>query len=269
MASTFDACGIVTLTTDFGHSGSFIGTMKGVMLSRAPTLKIVDLTHEILVHWPAEAGFWLHRSFSYFPHGTVHLAVVDPGVGTDRAVLAVKAQGHLFVGPDNGLLAEIIEAFDDAVTTRVSLETIEKYSLQNVSSTFHGRDIFAPLAAEIASGRVAFEELGEETQDYVPSIVEPPEIIGGQLKGVVITSDNFGNLITNIEAAQLDSFDNPLVYAGGHELNIARTYGEVKPGDLLSLINSSGVLEIACAEQSAAEALSISRGSPIVVKEAP
>ena len=94
-------------------------------------------------------------------------------------------------------------------------------------------------------------------------------MVGVQLKGVVITSDNFGNLITNIEAAQLESFDNPRVYAGGHELKIARTYGEVKPGDLLSLINSSGVLEIACAEQSAAEALSISRGSPIVVKEAP
>ena len=268
MPSKFKPCGVITLTTDFGHTGSFIGTMKGVMLSHAPELNIVDLTHEILVHWPAEAGFWLHRSFRYFPAGTVHMAVVDPGVGTDRGVLAVEAQGHVFIGPDNGLLAEIIEGLEDATTIRVSDAMLEKCALPDVSSTFHGRDIFAPIAAQLASGKIAPSELGKVTSDYIPSIIEPAELIAGQVRGVVITSDNFGNLITNIDEALLASFDEPCVHAGGHELFISKTYGNVRPGDLLSLINSSGVLEIACAEQSAAEALSISRGSPIVVKEA-
>ena len=104
----FEPCGVVTITTDFGHRGPFVGTMKGVMLSRQPELQIVDLTHEVHVHWPAEAGFWLERAYSYFPRGTVHLAVVDPGVGTSRDVLLVVGDGHVFLAPDNGLLASVI-----------------------------------------------------------------------------------------------------------------------------------------------------------------
>lgn len=264
MTTEFEPCAVVSLTTDFGHRGPFIGTMKGVMLSRSRDLKIIDLTHEILVHWPAEAGFWLHRSFSYFPKGTVHLAVVDPGVGTDRSVLIVIAQGHVFVAPDNGLLAEVIEAYDSTVI-RVSDSAVRKFALEQISATFHGRDIFAPLAAEIASGNVAVDALGEITGDYIPSLVEPPELHHGEVKGIVITSDNFGNLITNIEASLLDAFSNPKVLAGGHELPISRTYADATPGELICLVNSSQVLEIACVEQSAADALSIGRGSPIVV----
>lgn len=266
MTIEFEPCGVVSLTTDFGHRGPFIGTMKGVMLSRSPDLKIVDLTHEILVHWPAEAGFWLHRSFSYFPRGTVHLAVVDPGVGTDRSVLIVVAEGHAFVAPDNGLLAEVIESYETTVI-KVNNAALSKISLENISATFHGRDIFAPLVAEIASGKVDIEALGEATLDYIPSLIEPPELTGGELKGLIITSDNFGNLITNIDANLLQQFTNPTILAGGHELPVSRTYADVKPGELICLINSSQVLEIACAEQSAAEALSIGRGSPVVIRE--
>ena len=266
MATEFEPCGIVSLTTDFGHRGPFIGTMKGVMLSKSPGLKIVDLTHEVLVHWPAEAGFWLHRSFSYFPSGTVHLAVVDPGVGTDRSVLVVAAQGHVFVAPDNGLLAEVIEAYESTVI-RVSEEALAKCSLKNISATFHGRDIFAPLVAEIASGKVEIEALGEIALDYIPSLIDPPTLSDGALKGLIITSDNFGNLITNIDARMLKKFEKPKVLAGGHELPVSRTYADVRPGELICLVNSSEVLEIACAEQSAADALSIGRGSPIVVCE--
>jgi S-adenosyl-L-methionine hydrolase (adenosine-forming) len=266
MTANFKACGVISLTTDFGHRGPFIGTMKGVMLSAAPMLKIIDLTHEIHVHWPAEAGFWLHRSFSYFPKGTVHLAVVDPGVGTDRSVLVVLAQGHVFIAPDNGLLAEVIEAYR-GVVIRVSEEALTRYSLDKISATFHGRDIFAPLAAAIASDKVSIGELGEQTQDYIPSLIDPPELQNGRLKGLIITSDNFGNLISNIDEQLLENFNNPTVIAGGHELSVVRTYGDATPGELLCLINSSGVLEIACAEQSAVEALGIGRGSPITVVE--
>lgn len=266
MAIEFDACGVVSLTTDFGHRGPFIGTMKGVMLDKSPQLKIVDLTHEVLVHWPAEAGFWLHRSFSYFPKGTVHLAVVDPGVGTDRSVLVVVAEGHVFVAPDNGLLAEVIEAYESTVI-RVDDGVLTKISLANISATFHGRDIFSPLVAEIASGKVKVETLGETTRDYIPSLIEPPVLSGGELKGIIITSDNFGNLISNIDASLLQQFAKPKIMAGGHELPVSRTYADVKPGELICLINSSQVLEIACAEQSASDALSIGRGSPIVVRE--
>ena len=266
MAIEFDACGVVSLTTDFGHRGPYIGTMKGAMLSRSAQLNIVDLTHEVLVHWPAEAGFWLHRSFSYFPKGTVHLAVVDPGVGTDRSVLVVVAEGHAFVAPDNGLLAEIIEAYDSTVI-RVSEKILAEVSLESISATFHGRDIFAPMVAEIASGKLQIEELGKVAHDYIPSLIEPPIPGSKELKGVIITSDNFGNLITNIDADLVQGFENPKVIAGGHELPVSRTYGDVQPGQLICLINSSQVLEIACAEKSAADELSIGRGSPIVVCE--
>ena len=173
MGVNFKPSGVVTLTTDFGHRGSFIGVMKGVMLSRSPNLKIVDLTHEVLVHWPAEAGFWLHRSFEYFPKGTVHLAVVDPGVGTDRSVLVVEAAGHVFIGPDNGLSAEIIESFA-ATTIRVDEAALGNIALTAISATFHGRDIFAPIAAEIASGNVKISDLGAEVDDYIPSLIDPP-----------------------------------------------------------------------------------------------
>ena len=266
MAIEFDACGVVSLTTDFGHRGPYIGTMKGAMLSRAAQLQIVDLTHEVLVHWPAEAGFWLHRSFAYFPKGTVHLAVVDPGVGTDRSVLIVVAEGHAFVAPDNGLLAEVIEAFDSTVI-RVSEKALAEASLESISATFHGRDIFAPLVAEIASGTLQIEQLGKVADDYIPSLIEPPTAGSRELKGIVITSDNFGNLITNIDADLLRTFKTPKVIAGGHELPVSRTYADVEPGQLICLINSSQVLEIACAEKSASDELSIGRGSPVVVCE--
>ena len=266
MGVNFKPSGVVTLTTDFGHRGSFIGVMKGVMLSRSPNLKIVDLTHEVLVHWPAEAGFWLHRSFEYFPKGTVHLAVVDPGVGTDRSVLVVEAAGHVFIGPDNGLLAEIIESFA-ATTIRVDEAALGNIALTAISATFHGRDIFAPIAAEIASGNVKISDLGAEVDDYIPSLIDPPEVLTGQIRGVVITSDNFGNLITNIEGKDVLSLASPQIQAGGHEMPLYRTYGDVAPGELLCLVNSSGVLEIACAEQSAEDALNIGRGSPVIVRE--
>ena len=267
MSEHFVASGVVTVTTDFGHRGPFVGTMKGVIVSRFAAARIVDLTHEAQVHWPPEAGFWVARSYHYFPHGSVHLAVVDPGVGTDRSVLLAVGDGHAFLAPDNGLLAEVIER-TDAVVRHVDNAVIEAYRLADTSATFHGRDIFAPLAAALAAGTLAPQACGLPVTDYVPSIIEPPESRNGQLSGVVITSDHFGNLITNLAAADLAAFRRPLVHAGGHTIAVRRTYGDVAPGELLALINSFGVLEIARAEQDATQFLGLGRGAPIRVSEA-
>lgn len=266
MSESFEPSGVITVTTDFGHRGPFVGTMKGVVMSHFPEARIVDLTHEAYVHWPAEAGFWIARSYHYFPPGTVHLAVVDPGVGTARSVLLAVGDGQAFLAPDNGLLAEVIE-HANANVYHVPDAVIDRFRLPDTSATFHGRDIFAPLAAALASGRCSVNDLGEPAMDYVPSIIEPAEQRGQQFVGVVITTDHFGNLITNITREDLAAFRSPVINAGGHDIEFGRTYGDVSPGDLLALVNSFGVLEVARAEQNAAEFLGIGRGSPVRVTE--
>ncbi|MBI4695127.1 MAG: SAM-dependent chlorinase/fluorinase [Gammaproteobacteria bacterium] len=266
MPVNFQACGVISITTDFGHRGPFVGTMKGVMLSRFPAARLVDLTHEAHVHWPAEAGFWLERSFQYFPKGTVHLAVVDPGVGTERGVLLVLGQGHLFLAPDNGLLAGLVER-TGGTAYLVDRERLGSLRLGTLSATFHGRDFFAPLAAALAAGTLDPLAIGVATDDYIPQLIERPVRRGRELAGCVITSDHFGNLITNIEAADLAGFTRPVVKAAGRVLPLHRTYGDVPPGTLLALVNSFEVLEIACAEQNAAALLGLGRGGPVVVTE--
>src|SRR6185312_11107500 len=244
-------CGVITITTDFGHQGPFVGVMKGRILGRLPTARIIDLTHEIVVHWPAEAGFWLARAFGYFPPGTVHVAVVDPGVGTSRDIVVVSAGEHLFVAPDNGLLAPVVTRHPQAAIVRLRPEGLARLGIHHASATFHGRDIFAPVGAELAAGRCTPADLGE------PATVS----------GVVITIDHFGNLISNIDAALIERFRLPLVHAGSHAFPLLRTYGDTKPGEYLALINSLGVIEIARAEQSAAESLGLSRGAPNNVRD--
>ena len=261
--------GIITITTDFGHQGPFVGVMKGRILGRFPEARLVDLTHEILVHWPAEAGFWLSRAFDYFPPGTMHVAVVDPGVGTSRDILVVSAAGHLFTAPDNGLLAPIVARHSQAEIVRLRAEGLALLKIQHASATFHGRDIFAPVAAELASGRCRMHELGEPVQadSLVPAWVEEPLVESACVTGLVITIDHFGNLITNIEAPLIERFRLPLVHAGHHAVPLLRTYGDTRPGQYLALVNSFGVVEIARAEQSAAEGLGLGRGAPVIVRD--
>lgn len=255
---------MITITTDFGHRGPFVGTMKGVIATRLPRAQVIDLTHEAYVHWPAEAGFWLERAYRYFPRGTVHLAVVDPGVGTDRDVLLVVGAGHAFLAPDNGLLADVIERVGGTVY-RVDPARLRGLGIEHLSATFHGRDLFAPLAAELAAGRVAAASVGEPLHDWVPSLIEAPALRGGELHGMVITSDHFGNLITNIEGEALAGFVRPEVRAAGHRIPLHRTYRDVAPGELLALVNSFDVLEIAAAERNASEMLGLGRGGPVTV----
>jgi hypothetical protein len=265
-SSPFQPSGVITLTTDFGHKDPFVGVMKGQVLRRFPAARLVDLTHEILVHWPAEAGFWLGRSYGYFPPGTVHVAVVDPGVGSSRDIAVVEADGQLFLAPDNGLLAGVLERLESTpILRRLDEGVLRDLGLHRPSATFHGRDIFAPLAAELAAGRLAPAALGPVVAELVPGWMDEPVLTGSQLHGAVVTVDHFGNLLTNLGAERVAQVPTPVVRAGGQEIVVRRTYSDVRPGEYVALINSFGVLEVARAEQSAAEGLGLGRGAPIVV----
>jgi len=266
MSNRFRPSGLITLTTDFGHVGPYVGVMKGVILSRFSKAQIVDLTNQSHVHWPVEAGFWIARSYEYFPSGTIHLAVVDPGVGTDRTLLVAEGEEQVFVAPDNGLLSEVI-AKTNATVRLMSTDVVSQHQLPIISDTFHGRDIFGPVVAALAAGKIGPDECGPITSDFAPSSIERPSNFNGSVNGVVVTMDNFGNLITNIDAADVAHFQEPVVRIGGHNIRMEKTYGDVKPGDFLGLINSFGVLEIACSEQSASKRIGVNRGAPVTVTE--
>ena len=259
--------GIITITTDFGHKGPFTGVMKGVILGRLPTARIVDLTHEIPAQWPPEAGFWVERAYRYFPEGTVHVAIVDPGVGTERNILMVEHDGHVFLAPDNGLLGLLLAKADNAKVMHLDLAKLPSLGILETSATFHGRDIFAPVAAEIAAGRSTAADIGEATMDWIPGWVDEPDVADGKVAGSIVTVDAFGNLISNIDAGLIESFTKPIAYIAGHDFAMNETYGRVQPGDYLALINSFGVVEIARAEGNAAEGLGLERGAPITVRE--
>lgn len=259
--------GVITLTSDFGLRDPFVGVMKGRILSLFAGARIVDLTHDILAHWPAEAGFWLARAFQYFPPGTVHVAVVDPGVGTARQIALVEAEGHRFLAPDNGLLAPVVQRSPGAKIWHLRPEQLAAFGVGRISATFHGRDIFAPLAAELAAGRVEMADLGTPCEELVPSWVDEPMVSSGRVQGTIITVDHFGNLLSNISAALLEGWLEPLVRVGHQRLPLRRTYGDVRPGEALALINSFGVIEVAVAERRALDVLGVSRGAPITVVE--
>lgn len=257
---------VVTLTTDFGHKGPFVAVMKGVILTRAPNIHILDLTHEILAHWPVEAGFWLSRAYRYFPAGSVHVAVVDPGVGTDRNILAADFDGHVFLAPDNGLLPVVFETGRQVEIYRMSPEWHEKQDWPAPSQTFHGRDIFAPMAAEMAAGRLRPRDIGPAVDDIVPSLLDSAAVRDNEVRGTVVTIDQFGNLITNIESRLLPESKTISVRVAGLRLNLDQTYGNKQPGEFLALINSFGVIEVARAEGSAADGLGLGHGAPVTVE---
>jgi S-adenosyl-L-methionine hydrolase (adenosine-forming) len=250
------ASGIVTLLSDFGTKDPFVGVMKGVLLARCPRLSIVDLAHGVAAQDVVEGGFWLARCFRWFPPATVHLAVVDPGVGSARAAVAVSAHGHFFVGPDNGLLAL---AAGGGEVRAIELSAL---GAGEPSATFHGRDVFAPAAAELAAGK-PFAQIGPLTRLVVAAPIAAPQTLAGELRGAVVSVDHFGNAITNIGAELLPA--RAVVRVGGEELPIVRTYSELPPGKLGALLSSFETLEIALRDGDAASALGLGRGSAVVV----
>lgn len=259
--------GVITITTDFGHKGPFAAVMKGVILSRFPAASIVDLAHDIPAQWPPEAGFWVSRSYEWFPSGSVHLAIVDPGVGTERDILLADCAGHVFMAPDNGLLAQLLDSCGDPQVYRLDQEKLQALGVPAPSATFHGRDIFAPVAAEIAAGRISIVDIATPTNDWTPGWIDEPDVAVGKITGVIVTIDTFGNLISNIDVGLLQSFREPVAHIAGHQIAMHTTYGRVQPGDYLALANSFGVVEIARAEGSAADGLGSARGAPLVIRD--
>ena len=256
--------GIVTLLTDFGLTDPFVGVMKGVLLERMPEVRIVDLTHGIGPQDVAAAAFWLARSYRYFTEGTVHVAVVDPGVGTSRTPIAMEADRHYFVAPDNGLLGPLLDAFRGADVRRIDTASL---GVESISRTFHGRDVFAPAAAELAAGRRWLSELGPPCEHTKASVLPKAHVEADEVRGVVVTADRFGNLITNVPSRLVARFEHPVVAAADQHFEIVDTYAEAQPGATVALVDAFDVLELARRDGSAAETLPIRQGSPIIVRE--
>ncbi len=257
---------IITLLTDFGLRDAYVAAMKGVILGINPKAVLVDITHEIPPREITAGAFVLSETAPYFPPATIHLAVVDPGVGTGRRGLAAKARHQFFVGPDNGLFHFIFQDASDL--TVVSLENTA-YFRPEISTTFHGRDIFAPVAAYISLG-VPLTDLGPPVMD--PVLLPIPEAVftDVEAQGEVIYADRFGNLVSNIPwAALLDWLNgrNIRLHIGSHTLTrLSRTYADAPPGELLALMGSHGRLEIAVNQGSAARRLGLMIGAPLTIQ---
>lgn len=242
---------IITLTTDFGLKDPFIGIMKGVILSICPQARIVDLSHELNFANIRQAAFILEASHKYFPPDSIHIAVVDPGVGGARRGLAALTERGLFIAPDNGLLSRIFKLYPAAEIR--SLEN-RKLMLDPVSSTFHGRDVFAPIAAHLCSG-AEFSSVGPRIEDPMILEVEDYEVTGNTVRAFIIHIDRFGNIITSIPA----DFKHPgfsrefkLSLAGGDTVKLVKTYESLPHKELGMIPGSSGCLEIALNRDSAA-----------------
>ncbi len=260
---------IITLTSDFGNKDSFAASVKGVILKVNQQAQIVDITHEIGPQDVWEAAFTLKTAYSHFPKGTVHLAVVDPGVGSGRRPIIVVTESYYFVGPDNGIFSLI---FQEAERLRVHHITASHYFLANPGPTFHGRDIFAPVASWLAKG-IPSGNFGDVIEDYVKLNVPVPKTSGNIIDGHVIHIDRFGNVITNITYRDLQSVvpegTAPVpgsISIGGKELKgLKKYYAEAAPGEPAAIINSSGYLEIFLFKQNARTALSLKRGETVRV----
>jgi S-adenosyl-L-methionine hydrolase (adenosine-forming) len=261
---------VISLLTDFGVSDAYVGIMKGVILSKAPEAMIVDISHEISPHNLVQAAFLIDSAYRYFPKGTVHVVVVDPSVGSDRTIIALKAAGFFFLAPDNGVLTPILEK--ESIERAVKVEN-RRYFLETVSRTFHGRDIFAPVSAHLF--------LGGDINDLGPfmlpnalahlTLPKPVISISGELIGTVIDIDRFGNLITNIYEGLLlalceKSGPALTVRIGPYEiLGLRASYADALPGAALAIIGSRGTLEVSINRGSARESFSAIPGTTVTV----
>ena len=256
--------GIVTLTTDFGTRDPYVAQLKGVLLAGCEGVRIHDLTHEIAPQDVLEGALFLAAAVPAFPPGTVHLAVVDPGVGTDRRAIAASVGGQRVVCPDNGLLTLL--ARRAAIEDVRSLERASQRR-EPVSPTFHGRDLFAPAAAFLACGG-APAELGPPLDAPVELPLPHPRREGSRLAGEVLHIDRFGNAITNLGRSGVEAIAGgrpATIEAAGRRLPLVRTYGDVADGEALALIGSADLLEVAVRNGSAATALGLERGSEVTV----
>jgi S-adenosyl-L-methionine hydrolase (adenosine-forming) len=263
---------IITLLTDFGVESTFPAQMKGVILGRCPTAVLVDLSHGVPKHNVHTAAFMLASASPAFPEGTIHVAVVDPHVGSQRRILAAQSCGHIFLAPDNGLLTLVTQngllCGQSGPVPIVSIEN-QRFFRTEVSSTFHGRDIFAPVAAALAEG-AEMADLGPPVESIQRFEVPVPRRQGNHISGEVLYTDSFGNLVTNIPGPMLAAAAGLQVHVGGAVVNgLSRAYSDVPGGMLLAYVGSAGMLEVAVNRQSAVVRLGADRGTPLTVTFTP
>lgn len=245
---------IVTLLTDFGTADGYVGEMKGVLLTQAPGVVIVDVAHDLTAHDVELGRLTVARYWRRFPPGTVHLAVVDPGVGSSRAAIAVASDERFLVGPDNGLLSPALLI--------PGARAVELAIPSHASATFHGRDVFAPAAARLAAGEDV-ANLGRDLDD--PVVRRTPEARrehNGELVGQVIAVDRFGNAITNL----LGHSRGDCVIANGQRVRLARTYADLGPGEAGAVVGSTGLIEVVVREGRASDLLQLARGSQVSLR---
>jgi S-adenosylmethionine hydrolase len=261
---------IITLLTDFGSTEHYVGAMKGVMLGICPEAHLIDISHEVTAYAIPEAGFTLAQAWGCFPNGTVHLIVVDPGVGSSRRPIVAEAGGHRFVAPDNGVLSMVLDA---EPKHRVREITARKWFREPVSQTFHGRDIFAPVAAQIARG-VAISEFGKRIDDCVRlPYSQPVQSKPNCWTGTVLKIDRFGNIVTNFDRNICRELAGRRFRirtgSGGGQRFVSRmfgTYAEAEDQEPFAIEGSSGYLEISCKQRSAAEILGAGAGSTVILR---
>jgi hypothetical protein len=258
---------IITLTTDYGTNDHLVGAMKGVILGINPDVMLVDITHGVIAHDVLDGALTIGQAFRYYPPKTVHVVVVDPGVGTPRRPILVAADQHYLVGPDNGVFSAV---YDQTEALYVWNLTSEHYFRQPVSNTFHGRDIFAPVAAWLTKSWQS-SAFGEPITDFVRFSLPKPKADGKMIKGVILRVDHFGNLITNLTAENAPAIFAPdakfTIRAGtGSVTKIVPTFAGGAAGEAVAVIGSSGYLEISVNRGNAARTLGAMRGAEVTVE---
>ena len=253
---------IITLTTDFGLQDHYVGTMKGVILGRCPQAQLIDITHEIEPFSIYAGAYAIAQTAPYFPAGTVHLVVVDPGVGTERRPLLIEAREQYFIAPDNGVLSLILARHREARVREISNRDLW---LPSPSATFHGRDVFAPVAGSLATGQVRPSDVGPIVKGatLLPDL-EPVKLADQRWRGIVLSADRFGNVITNFESAAL--LPRFTLTVGSVEVTKRReTFGNADPGVCFVYAGSSGYLEIGMNQASAGKLLAVGPGDPVML----
>ena len=258
---------IITLTTDYGTSDHLVGVLKGVILSINPEVNIVDITHSVLAHDLLDGALAIGQAYKYFPPKTIHLVVVDPGVGTTRRPILVAGDTHYFVAPDNGVLSSV---YDQSEALYVWNIISEHYFRQPVSNTFHGRDIFAPVAAWLSKSwqSAAF---GEPITDFVRFGIPKPKAAGNTVKGIVLRVDHFGNLVTNLTVQDVPALAGTngkfTIKAGNASVTkVVPTFAQGAAGEAVGIIGSSGYLEISVNKGNAARTIGAARGAEVTVE---
>lgn len=258
---------VITLTTDYGTGDHLVGVMKGVILSINPEVQIVDITHGVLAHDILDGALTVGQAYNYFPAKTIHIVVIDPGVGTQRRPILVASDQHYFVAPDNGVLSCVYDQTDALYAWHI---TSEHYFRNPISNTFHGRDVFAPVAAWLSKSWQT-SAFGDLITDFVRFAIPKPKANGNMIKAMVLRIDNFGNLITNVTAKDVPALiatDGKFTIrvGNGQVQKVLPTFANGTPGEAFGVIGSSGYLEISVNKGNAARTLGAARGAEVTVE---